>query len=397
MLDHLANQGLYTLATEPIELLSEIECRAGRYREAARHAAAAIEVKLGAGFEDLGGLTLYPQALVDACRGNIKSAREYAERGLAWSEQRGDRFYANCHRAVLGFVELSLARSAEADQHFGPVIAFLHEMGVVEPGVIPVMADAIEARIAIGDLDGARDLLVEFEEQGRASGRPWALATAARCEGLLLAARGEAAAALPVFQRALAEHHRVGQPLELGRTLLAKGEVERRAKQKSAARESLGDALAIFDDLGARIWAERARAESSPGPADCLATSSDLTPTERLRSPESVAQGATEQGGSGSSVRVREDGRGQSVPGIYAKLGVRSRVALAHHIAEERERDQSRGMREQDHRVSPARPDRRLHSPSVTPAAKKLTSYVVEVYAPNLSRADSLRSRPRTS
>ena len=116
VLDHLASQGLYTLATEPIELLSEIECRAGRYREAARHAAAAIEVKLGAGFEDLGGLTFYPQALVDACRGDLESARGYAERGLAWSEQRGDRFYANCHRAVLGFVELSLARSAEADR-----------------------------------------------------------------------------------------------------------------------------------------------------------------------------------------------------------------------------------------------------------------------------------------
>ena len=341
VLDHLASQGLYTLATEPIELLSEIECRAGRYGDAARHAAAAIEVKLGAGFEDLGGLTFYPQALVDACRGVLESARGYAERGLAWSEPRGDSFYANCHRAVLGFVELSLARCAEAERHFEPVIRFLREMGVVEPGVIPVMADAIEARIGIGDLDGAGDLLVEFEEQGRASGRPWALATAARCEGLLLAARGEAATALPVFQRALAEHHRVGQPLELGRTLLAKGEVERRAKQKSAARESLGAALEILEDLGARIWAERARAELARVAG--RTTSSELTPTER-RIAELVAQGGTNKEVAAAafvSVKTVE----ANLSRIYAKLGVRSRVALAHHLAEERERDRAEDSR----------------------------------------------------
>jgi DNA-binding CsgD family transcriptional regulator len=340
VLDHLAKQGLYTLATEPFELLGEIECRAGRYGPASRHAATAIEVKLGAGFEDMGGLTLYPQALVDACRGEVESARGYAAQGLAWSERRGDHFYANCHRAVLGFVELSLARSAEADQHFQPVLGFLREMGVREPGVIPVLADAIEARIGMGDLDRADELLMEFDAQGRASGRPWALATAARGRGLLLAARGEAAAASPVFERALEEHRRVAQPLELGRTLLAKGEVERRAKQKSAARESVGGALAIFEDLGARIWAERARAELAR--TGGRSTASDaLTPTER-RIAELVAQGSSNKEVAAAafvSVKTVE----ANLSRIYAKLGVRSRAALAHRFAEEHRREQAEG------------------------------------------------------
>jgi DNA-binding CsgD family transcriptional regulator len=340
-LDRLANQGLYTLATEPYEYLGEIECRAGRYEVAAQHAAMAIEIELGAGF-DLGGIALYPLGLVDAHLGEVGSARERATRGLAQAEQWGDFFYATCNRAVLGFVDLSLARYAEAHDHLDPVVRFLREMGVREPCVIPVHADAIEARIGMGDLDGAGDLLEEFEELGRASGRPWALATAARCRGLLLAAGGEAAAAPGAFERALDEHRRVPQPLELGRTLLAKGEVERRAKQKSAARESVGGALGIFEELGAKVWAERARAELARTGGRASASDA-MTPTER-RIAELVARGSSNKEVAAAafvSVKTVE----AHLSRIYAKLGVRSRAALAHRLAEERPRVPGEGSR----------------------------------------------------
>ena len=143
-------------------------------------------------------------------------------KGWRWSE-RGDRLYANCNRAALGFLELSLERYTEAHEHLDVVVRFLRDMGVREPCVIPVHADAIEARIGMGDLDGAAELLGEFEDQGRTTGRPWALATSARCRGLLLSARGDGAAAVRMFDRALEEHRRVPQALELARTLLAKG------------------------------------------------------------------------------------------------------------------------------------------------------------------------------
>ena len=237
VLDHLAERGLYTLATEPYEYLSEIESRAGRYELAARHAAIAIETKLGAGFDELNALDLFPQALVDALRGRVESASRLAREGMTWSE-RGDRLYANCNRAVLGFLELSRGRFAEADEHLLPVTRFLREMGVREPCVIPVHADAIEALIGMGDLEAADDLLAEFDDQARATTRPWALATAARCRGLVHASRGDAAGALTELEHALEEHRRVPQPLEFGRTLLAKGQVERRTKQRSAARRT---------------------------------------------------------------------------------------------------------------------------------------------------------------
>jgi DNA-binding CsgD family transcriptional regulator len=338
VIDHLASEGLYTLATEPYEILGEIECRAGRFELAARHAATAVEIKLGAGFEDIGGLTLFPLALVEAHRGDVEPAREHAERGLAWSERRGDRFYANANRAVLGFVELSLRRFAEAREHLDAVVEFLHGMGVREPGVIPVLPDAIEARIGVGDLDGAAVLLDELEDMTRARRRPWALATAARGRGSLLAAHGDAAGAASAFRRALDEHPRVGQPLELGRTLLAKGEAERRARQKSAARESVEHAIAIFDEVGASLWSDRARAELAR--TGLRASSSDgLSPSERHIA-ELVARGATNKEAAAAafvSVKTVE----ANLSRVYAKLGVRSRTALAHRLAEKDRKDGS--------------------------------------------------------
>jgi DNA-binding CsgD family transcriptional regulator len=53
-------------------------------------------------------------------------------------------------------------------------------------------------------------------------------------------------------------------PFERGRTLVVQGSIRRRDKQKKSAREALDEAIAIFENLGARLWivlvqAERAR------------------------------------------------------------------------------------------------------------------------------------------
>jgi DNA-binding NarL/FixJ family response regulator len=329
VVDHLAERGLYTLASEPHAYLAETESRAGRYALAARHAATAIEIKLGAGYEELNAVDLYPQALVDALRGDVVSAREHARQGLAWSE-RGDHLYANSNRAVLGFVELSLERYTEAHEHLDAVVRFLRGMGVREPCVIPVHADAIEARIGIGDLDGAVELLEEFEDLGREAGRPWALATAARCRAMLLSASGDAAGAAQAFERALEEHRWVPQALELARTLLAKGVAERRAKQRSMARRTLHDALAIFEELGALLWAARARAElariGGRAPAG-----DDLTPSER-RVAELVAEGKTNREVAAVLV-VAERTVESALTQIYRKLDVRSRTELVRKLA----------------------------------------------------------------
>ena len=61
---------------------------------------------------------------------------------------------------------------------------------------------------------------------------------------------------------ALALHDQVSElPAERGRTLIALGVVQRRLKQRRAARTTLTQAVSIFERIGAPLWAARARAE----------------------------------------------------------------------------------------------------------------------------------------
>src|SRR2546429_549267 len=72
---------------------------------------------------------------------------------------------------------------------------------------------------------------------------------------------GDFKTAFTFLDRALKEHERLPMPFELGRTMLVLGTIRRRAKQKRPAREALEEALAIFERLGAPLWADKARAE----------------------------------------------------------------------------------------------------------------------------------------
>src|SRR5439155_25781614 len=93
------------------------------------------------------------------------------------------------------------------------------------------------------------------------SDRTWAIAVGARCRGLLLAAGGDAEGAERALQRALQAHERLPMPIERGRTLLALGRVQRRMRERRAAKKTLEQSLAIFEGAGSKLWAEQARGE----------------------------------------------------------------------------------------------------------------------------------------
>ena len=128
---------------------------------------------------------------------------------------------------------------------------------------------------------------------------------------------------------ALDLHDGVPIPLELGRSRLAYGSALRRARQKAAARTALQDAARDFDAIGARVWAERARAELARV-GGRPPSSGALTPTER-RVAELVAQGLQTK-----EVAARLFVSPKTVEGhlsrIYGKLGVASRTELAHRF-----------------------------------------------------------------
>ena len=149
--------------------------------------------------------------------------------------------------------------------------AELDQMGVGEPGVFLCHADLIEALIGVGSHAEAESRLEEWEALGRAIDRPRVLCTAARARGLLCAARGDLAQALQHVEHALEMHDRLPVPLERGRTLLALGTIQRRARRRRDAREALDAAGALFGEIGAGIWAApgggRVRSDQRTRPA----------------------------------------------------------------------------------------------------------------------------------
>lgn len=126
---------------------------------------------------------------------------------------------------------------------------------------LELWATDVEALIGLGRLDDAQYVADDLSKRAEIVGNPNAAAVAQRCQGLLLGAHGDHAAALTRMESALAAHdHRLLRP-ELARTLLERGTILRRAKQKNAAKQSLDQALAIFETIRASLWAARTQDE----------------------------------------------------------------------------------------------------------------------------------------
>ena len=132
------------------------------------------------------------------------------------------------------------------------------------------------------------------------------------------------------LERAFELHEGLGQPLELARTHLVMGTIRRRSRQKRAARDSLQAALNSFEQIGARLWAERARAELARIGGRALAADA-LTPTEQ-RVAELVAAGGTYREVA-DALFISPKTVQWNLSKIYRKLGIRSRSQLAASLA----------------------------------------------------------------
>ncbi len=190
---------------------------------------------------------------------------------------------------------------------------------------------AIEALIAIGDLPTAERLLMLLDDYA-AEADTAVLPLAARCRGLLQAARGDFEPAIVALEAAAADPvpPQQASPFELARTLLALGTVQRKAQHKRAARESLERAAEIFEQLGARIWLENARSELARI-GGRVAHEGELSETER-RIVELVVAGRRNREVA-AELSLSPNTVAWNLQKVYRKLGVTSRTELAAYIA----------------------------------------------------------------
>src|SRR5207253_9346742 len=133
--------------------------------------------------------------------------------------------------------------------------------GIRHPSMYRFRGDAIEALVLGGDLAGAHDAVARLEAGAVGLGSAWINAIGARSRALIAAAEGDPGAGILRLETAREHPGRLPMPVELGRTLLLRGQLHRRRKEKRLADVDLRAALATFEAAGADGWAERARIE----------------------------------------------------------------------------------------------------------------------------------------
>jgi DNA-binding CsgD family transcriptional regulator len=307
-------------------VMSDHECRSGNWELAGTYAAECIEAAARSEQAYRAPLGLLAKALVDARRGRLDVARAAAAEALTMAEKIDLRYVEARIWAVLGFIELACGFPTAAHDWLGRVVELERTGGYGEPTIFRSDHDDVEALIAMGKTAEAAALVDDLERRGLALDRAWALAVGARSRGLLSAAEGDLAGAQAALERALRHHERVAEPFELGRTLLALGNIQRRRRQKQAATASLRRAQAIFDQLGASGWATHTVDEMQRA-AVRAAGPDQLTPTEE-RVARLVGAGRTNRE-IAAALFITVKAVEANLTRIYAKLEVRSRTELA--------------------------------------------------------------------
>lgn len=290
--------------------MSELESWAGNLDLAARHADEGCLAALQTSQEMDRAATLFARGLADAYAGRLEAARRAGEEALALGAQGGFIPIVQFATSLLGLVALSADDFGETDRRLRPLVDVLGSVGIGEPSVLRFIPDEVEALVELGELERANAVLGPFEQRAEELGRAWAMSSAARCRGLIAAASGDLAAGLRSVDRAVSAHDGLPMPFELGRTMLVKGRIERRAKQWRAARSSLEESARIFAGVGAASWEAKAQRElrrvggRPRGPTA-------LTETEQ-RVATLIASGRTKPRSRGRAVRDPAGRRGES-------------------------------------------------------------------------------------
>jgi DNA-binding CsgD family transcriptional regulator len=307
-------------------ILGEAERLLGNLDVALQHVREGQAAAEQSGQPVLGWHNVALESLILAQLGLQGPSRELAARAL----ERKPNYPRLLAAQALAELALVLGKPSETAAELQPWLDFARAEGIVEPGVLRFVIDLVEAHIQRGREEDATQLLGWYEASARRLDRASALANCARCRGLLAAQAGELDGALDAFASALAWHAEVEVPLDKGRTLLALGAAQRRAKRRREARATLDEALASFERIGAALWAERARAELKriSGRA---ATPGALTPAEE-RVAALVAEGKTNREVAAALFLSERTVEGH-LAHIFGKLGIRSRTEIASVLA----------------------------------------------------------------
>ncbi|WP_164704508.1 ATP-binding protein [Blastococcus litoris] len=291
----------------------------GAWTAAAAAAAEALSLTAGTGSAGMTTLPTAQLALVAALRGEEGADRQLAEAAAL----RDQHPFGVTDRQVVDMV--LWGRGVRASSQ--PVTA-LHHLQQIQLPMMRRLAslDLFDVAFRAGHVDVLGSWVEEVAAFAEGTGTPSANAVVEH--GRALMAEGQDAAGH--FEAALAAHAKSLRMPDRARTELAYGEHLRRARRRVDAREHLRSALALFEELGAIPWAERAaqelRASGETARRRDVSTATDLTAQERQ------VAGLVRQGLSNRDVAAQLFVSPRTVDfhlrNVFSKLGVASRAEL---------------------------------------------------------------------
>jgi DNA-binding CsgD family transcriptional regulator len=214
--------------------------------------------------------------------------------------------------ATAGTASLLCGAPDRAVGHFRSARAASLQLGLRDCTMSPFRAEMVEALLALGEIDEAREVADELVAFAGRAQRRRGIADAHRATALVAAADGDLARARECIDQAIREHDLLPGPLEGAWSRLIAGVIEQ-------ARDT-------FRRIGAEALAERAETElaRTGGRQSPLG---DLTPAE-----QQVARLVT-LGHTNAEVAALLHMSAKTVEAnltrVYRKLGVRSRTELA--------------------------------------------------------------------
>jgi DNA-binding CsgD family transcriptional regulator len=313
-----------------LDLIARDQTATDRWAVAGATYREAIDLARESGQQTALAFGLAGLALLQARRGRELDCRADAAEAIRLSHELGTGLCEVWATMALGELELGLGDAARAAEHFERRQQLLLGLGITDVDLSSA-AELVEAYARLGREDEARQVADRFMVAARAKGQPWSLACALRCQGMLDPGPGFSA----LFEQALSQHEQTPDAFETARTRLAYGERLRRARDRILAREQLRAAADAFEDLDARPWADRARAELA-ATGETLrrrdsSTLEELTPQE-LQIAMLLTAGKTTRE-TAAALFLSPKTVEYHLRHVYQKLGIHSRDELAQALA----------------------------------------------------------------
>jgi DNA-binding NarL/FixJ family response regulator len=271
------------------------------------------------------------RALLAAGRGVAPEAERWATEAIGRAEATGsewDRLEALRARGIAALLAHEPQRARES---LLAVWEHTEREKVDEPGVFPVAPELVEALAELGELDTALAVTERLRKLAEQQQHPWGLVSAERCAALTQLASDPNAEAAAALVQAADDYQRLGLRFDQARSLFCAGRALRRARKWGAARNSLEDAIATFEQLGSEGWAEQARSELARVGARRPSPSGELTAAER-RVAALAAEGLSNKE-IAQALYVTVNTVERHLSHAYTKLGVNSRTRLAARLS----------------------------------------------------------------